>query len=96
MTLRLREDKAFIDSLSVDPTIHEAALSYSAVLQVVATSIHGLNRQLYLADNPPKVQLTMNDVIHQMKRNGVTVESLREMLERQRVARGGGIKNEKS
>jgi hypothetical protein len=90
MTAQLRWAKDYIESLPIDRQLADSVTDYSVALSFAATAAHGLNRKLYLLENPPKAQLSMNDIIHQMRRSGVTVDDLRLMLERQRAAKQEG------
>ena len=88
MTVQLRWAKQYIDSLPVEPALHDAALNYAVGLGAAAAAVHGLNRKLYLLENqPPAPKATVADIAGEMKSKGITIEMLRDMMIRQMQAK---------
>ena len=87
MTAQLRWSKSYIDSLPVDVALHEATLDYSVALTIVAISIHQLNRRIYLAEQSPTRPI-MDDTIKAMMSQGITLDMIREGLEKIREKNG--------
>jgi hypothetical protein len=62
MTSQLRRTKVAIDHFPIDPRLHEACLNYATALAMCSISIHGLNRNLFLAEQAERAR--QSAVIH--------------------------------
>ena len=95
MTAKLRWARGFITGLPHDSALHGAVLDYSVALDVVRMACHDLCRKFYLVENPPQAP-TMGTIAGQMRKRGITIDMLRDLIAKQRLAKLGENNNEAS
>jgi hypothetical protein len=86
-TCTIKWAKEFIDNLPVDTRLHEACLNYATALAMCSISIHGLNRNLFLAEQAERAR--QSAVIHPIEcKESPTFNDLADNLKAMMKSRG--------